>query len=57
MSDEIRELEELEDRVLSLRSRGDHSQCVEDYYFGSEDRGDNRCDLCRLKDEIRKSRA
>jgi hypothetical protein len=30
--------------------RSDHSKCSADYYFGSEDRGDNRCSLCLYLD-------
>jgi hypothetical protein len=45
--------DDLVDKVFGVFGRGSHSECSEDYYFGSEDRGDNRCDLCRLKDELR----
>lgn len=37
--------------------RSSHAECSEDYYFGSEDRGDNRCDLCKLKAEARRALA
>ena len=38
---------------MAAKGTGSHTNCSEDFYFGSEDRGDNRCDLCRAKEAIR----